>query len=86
MAYLSDNDRAEICARFQSDGELGTETFGAMTKADLRAAFNAIDAYLEDNKLTINNTIPQPARGAMTTKQKARLLVYVVERRYLTGN
>jgi len=86
MAYLSDNDRAELTAKYQSDPELSTETFGAMTKADLRAAFNAIDAYLEDNKATINTAIPQPARGAMTTKQKARLLIYVVEKRYLTGN
>lgn len=86
MANLSEADLAAVHAQVMSDEELKAETFGAMTKAELRAAVDAIDAYLETNKGAINSAIPQPARGAMTTKQKARLLVWVVERRYLTGN
>lgn len=86
MAVLSESDRADIWAEFQSDPQVSSETSGTMTKADLRAAVDALDQFLEDNKTTINNAIPQPARGALTTKQKARLLVWVVERRYLTGN
>lgn len=86
MANLSENDRAAIWAEFMRDSELSAESYGSMTKADLRAAVDAIDSYLETNKTAINSAIPQPARGAMTTKQKAKLLVWVVRQRYLTGN
>lgn len=86
MAYLSSNDRAECTTNIQRDIDLSNETFGTMTKAELRDAVDALDAFLEDNKVTINNAIPQPARGAMTTKQKAKMLVWIVTQRYLTGN
>ena len=86
MANLSDNDRAEVHGTIMRDQDLVGETYGSMTKADLRAAVDAIDAFLETNKATINSAIPQPARGQMTTRQKAKLLVWVVTKRYLTGN
>lgn len=86
MANLGDAERGGVRDRMMSDPEIAAEMFGNMTKADLRAAVDALDAYLEANKAAINSAIPQPARGQMTTKQKARLLVLVVERRYLTGN
>lgn len=57
----------------------------ALTKADLRAAVNAIDTWLHSNAADLNAALPQPARGALTTAQKARLLQFVVARRYLTG-
>lgn len=86
MAALSNADRDIIHVSMMSDSELTQETYGIMTKADLRAAVDAIDQYLEDNKTTINSAIPQPARSAMTTKQKAKLLMWIVQKRYLTGN
>jgi hypothetical protein len=82
VAALSDADRAQLTADFQSDPDLLGESFGAMTKADLRAAVNALDDYLDANATTINAAIPQPARGALTSRQKARLLVYVIRLRY----
>jgi hypothetical protein len=57
----------------------------ALTKADLRAAVNAIDTWLDSNASALNAALPQPARGALTTAQKAQLLQFVVARRYLTG-
>jgi hypothetical protein len=57
----------------------------SIVKADLRAAVDALDTWLNTNAAAINTAIPQPARGALTTQQKARLLQYVVARRYLTG-
>ena len=88
MAYLSESDRANIWAEFMRDRDefFKNDTYGNMTKADLRAAVDALDAFLEDNKVAINNSIPQPARNALTSKQKARLLVFIIERRYRTGN
>jgi hypothetical protein len=86
MAVLSENARAELHAAFMREGDLLTETYGAMTKADLRAAVNAVDQFMEDNKGAMNNAIPLPARSEMTTKQKALLYVYVLQRRYLDGS
>lgn len=82
MANLSLADRAVVSALFQSDESRDRSGFAALTKADLIAAVNGLDDYLETNKVAMNTAIPQPARGALTTKQKARLLVYVIQRRY----
>jgi len=49
----------------------------------LRAAVDAVDTFLETNASAINSAIPQPARGVLTTKQKALLLMYVIGRRYV---
>ncbi len=83
MAVLSDNDRAALWAEYMSDARLGA--LGSVTKADLRAAVNAIDAFLNDNAAAINTAIPQPARAQLTSAQKALLLMFVIQRRYLTG-
>jgi len=58
------------------------DTVGAMTKAHLRDAVNAIDDFLETNAAAVNTAIPQPARGALSTTQKARLIAYVALRRW----
>ncbi len=88
MAYLTDPERAAGSAAFQafcSNLAVGNaeRTFGALTKADIRAAYNALDAYLEDNKATINSAIPPPARAELTTRQKARIMVDIINRRYI---
>jgi hypothetical protein len=83
MAVLSDNDRAALWADFMRNFPAG-ESCG-ITKAELRAAVNGLDDYINTNAGAINSAIPQPARGALTTAQKARLLQYVVAKRYLSG-
>lgn len=85
MAVLSDQQRAELVADYQRDCSRDRESFGALTKAELRAAADAIDIYLNTNAAAINSAIPQPARGVLTTAQKARLLTAVVRKRYITG-
>ncbi len=82
MAVLPDNDRAAVWAEFMRLN-LG---LGGLTKAELRAAVDAIDTWLNTNAGALNTAIPQPARGALSTSQKARLLVAIVERRYITGS
>jgi hypothetical protein len=83
MAVLSDQDRFDLWADYMRDREVGA--CGTLTKADLRAAVNALDDYLNTNAVVINTAIPQPARGALTAPQKALLLVYVIRQRYLKG-
>jgi hypothetical protein len=79
MAPLSDPDRAALWAEFM---RLNPDPCGALTKAELRAAVDAIDQWADDNATEFNQAIPQPARGVLTTKQKAFLLVFVVRRRH----
>ena len=81
MAVLSDNDRAAVHGAFMSDRSAVREAMPIL-KADLRAAINAIDQWVDDNSTSFNSAIPQPARAALTASQKANLLLYVVRRRY----
>lgn len=84
MATMTTTDRAAVHADFMRDLSRILEPCGVL-KADLRAAVDALDQFLSDNAATINTAIPQPARGGLTTVQKARLLMFVIQRRYLTG-
>jgi len=84
MALLSDPDRAEVNAEYQRDGRMGA--CGVVTKADIRAAINALDAFLNTNAAAINTAIPNPARSALTASQKALLLVHVIQKRYFRGS
>ena len=78
MAVLIDADRIALWAQWM---RLNTEAC-SITKVDLRAAVNALDDFMETNAAAINTAIPQPARGALSTAQKARLLAYVVNKRW----
>lgn len=84
MAALSTDDRrelwAELMAALSRDGDSVS-----ITKAELRAAVDAVDDFLDDNAATINAAIPQPARSGLTVSQKARLLNFVVRYRYVEG-
>lgn len=54
----------------------------AMSKTDLVAAVNAMDAFLGANQTAINNAFPDPFKSAASTAQKAALLSYVALRRW----
>lgn len=82
MATLPEADRAAIWAEFMRDLSSAREPI-AVTKGDLRAAFNAVDDWVEANAASLNAAIPQPARAALTRQQKARLLQMVVRQRFL---
>jgi len=64
------------------DRAIADGSLGSLLKNDLKAAVDDMDTFLSTNETAINNAIPQPARGALTTKQKALLLMYVVATRY----
>lgn len=78
MAALSDADRAAICAQWQRDNTIAC----GITKADLRAAFNAADDWADANANEYNSALPQPARSTLTAKQKAHLLMAVIAKRH----
>ena len=81
MAALSDPDRFDIWAEWMRQNR---ETV-AISKTDLRAAFNAIDDEMDAISITLNNALPVAARTGLTTSQKAALLSAVVAKRYSSG-
>lgn len=85
MAIMSDPNRAAATATFMQDKSKLRELLAGVTKADLRAAVNAIDQWIEDNTTAFNTAIPLPARTSLTTQQKSDLFVIVLRRR-TTGN
>jgi hypothetical protein len=81
MALLADPERLSVGKNFCEELSRNREAF-AVSKPDFRAAVNAIDDWVDANAASFNAAIPQPARGAMTTKQKAALLLSIVRRRW----
>lgn len=77
---MSETDRARCSMAMQRFFSEIASTLG-ITKPDLRAAIDAADDWCDANATAFNLTIPQPARGAMTTAQKNLLLAYVTLRR-----
>lgn len=79
MAVLTEEQRKEAWAEMMRLGGV------SITKADLRAAFDAIDDWFDNNAATLNSVLPQPARSSLTTPQKALLLSLVIRKRYDVG-
>jgi hypothetical protein len=77
MAVMSNEERRRCWAQFM---RANLEPL-SITKAELRAAVDATDQWIEDNSSAYNLAIPQPARGAMSATQKTLLFVYVAMRR-----
>lgn len=81
MAVLPVADRVAVRSQFsQNLSENWTPT--SLTKADLIAAVNAIDDWVDLNAVSFNLAIPLPARTQLTAKQKAQLLFFVIRRRF----
>lgn len=77
MAVLSEGERALIHKAFMAKGH----TAPSLLKADVRAAVNAADDWIDTNAAGFNTALPQPFRGAATTAQKAIILAYCALRR-----
>ena len=56
-----------------------------LTKAQLQAAVDAIDDWLDANAAAMNSALPVAARTGLSTTQKAMLLMAVIARRYRVG-
>lgn len=81
MAILPEENRLKIwrgLMRYWSS----TGEEAPFTKANLKDAIDAIDLFMDNNALTINNAFPQPFRSNATVEQKAVLLSGVVAMRY----
>jgi hypothetical protein len=85
MAVMNSADRTAVSALFQSDASLVRETLTGVLRSDIQAAVNAIDDWVVANAASFNSALPLAARSNLTAAQKARLLSYVVMRRYVVG-
>jgi hypothetical protein len=81
MAVLPDGDRQALHKAIMSDLSARRESLG-LTKAELRAAVDAIDQWVDDNAISFNTAIPLPARTTLTAKQKVELFMSIVKRRW----
>ena len=60
-----------------------TDCPGGITKSQLLDVVNALDDWWDTSGAAAANTaIPQPQRGILTNKQKARLFAMLLEARY----
>lgn len=84
MATMTIQDRATVHAEMMRDLSLSLESVATL-KADLRAAIDAADQWVSDNSASYNTALPAAARTTLTTPQKARLLMLVLRRRFLSG-
>lgn len=82
MAVMTDTDRWECWADFMRTEKA---TIASLSKSELRAALDAADLWASNNAASFNTAIPQPARNALTAAQKARLLAWVILKRYNVG-
>ena len=81
MAALPDSDRRILWSVFM-EGLSGRRERLALTKEELRSAVDAIDGWVDANATSFNQTIPLPARTALSARQKVELLTFVVRRRF----
>jgi hypothetical protein len=75
MAVLDTTQRQAI-----RDAMMRSRPIG-IAKADLRAAVDATDTWLESNLASLNTAVPEPFRSVSTTDQKTMLLCYVLLKR-----
>ena len=84
MAVLISADRKDLSTKIQRD--LSKKRRGlALTKSELRAAINAVDQWINDNRAALNAALPVAARNNLTAAHKADLLTYVAGKRSKVG-
>lgn len=77
MAVMDAINRARAAAQFMRDNEDPTP----FTKADLRAAVDATDTWIDANQAAWLAALPAAFRNNSTAAQKTNLFMYVVRRR-----
>lgn len=78
MAVLDATNRTRLVNEFM---RRQTDTLAGVTKADLRAAADATDAWIDGQQSAFNAALPVTARNNLTLVQKTRLFCFVAMRR-----
>lgn len=80
MATLSTEDRARISRGLQRYWSRLFET-QPLSKAELQAAIDATDAWIDANRAAFNAALPAAARTALTLAQKTLMFCVVAAMR-----
>jgi SLT domain-containing protein len=81
MAVLSTTDRARIHRGLMRYLSNLREAIPALTKADIRAAIDAADSWIDSNQSSYNTALPTAFRTNATTAQKTFLFCAVAAMR-----
>ncbi len=81
MAELSSTERKALWASLMSELSNSRVVLAGLNKNDLRAAVDAIDDGLDSMITTVNSLIPEPAKSGLTSKQKLRLFLAILNAR-----
>lgn len=81
MALLSEADRRAINHTIQ---QVLSDNFVSisLTKAEIRAAVDAVDEWIDNNAASFNQALPTVARNTLTARQKVQLFMFVVSKRF----
>jgi hypothetical protein len=77
MAALDETNRARVAAQWMR----GNTESCAFTKAQLRAAVDATDTWIDANQASFNTALPAAFRNNANLQQKTLLFCYVAMRR-----
>lgn len=78
MAVLIAADRAMVSAEVQRRVK---SAFGGCLKADLRAAVDATDTWIDTNTAAYVAALPLPSRTALSANEKTLVFCYVALKR-----
>ena len=67
MAVLSDTDRVQCWQDFMRDPANINAAASGLTKAQIRAAVDATDQWIDDNAASFNSALPAAVRTALTS-------------------
>ena len=81
MALLS-NKNKELLNQVFADEESNERRKVVPGKQDIRAAIDAVDNWLEANRASFNAAIPAPAKSGLTSRQKMKLLMLIINKRW----
>lgn len=78
MAVLTNQERREVSSQFQQG-----RAFGVLLKADVQAAVDALDNFLDSGPFltAINNQLPEPAKSTLPPGFKRELLGLILRKR-----
>ena len=82
MAELSAQDRLLVYSTWIDFVSRNRQAIAGLSKAELRAAVNAMDTWIDDNQASFNSALPTAARTSLTTKQKVRIFIEVIRKRW----
>ena len=81
MAALIDADRIELKSKWARRLSRDRELF-SLSSLDTKAAVAAVDDWVEANRASYNSALPVAARTNLTAKQKAEILMFVIDKRF----